>query len=242
MENKPQFIAHRGLSGRFPENTHAAFRAAWETDCDGIELDIQVTKDGKVVVIHDPDTLRTAGKKYIIANTNYADLMHLNVAVGGKEGNGQLDECIPLLHDVITEMPSGKLIQIEIKHQIGNMDAVITELSTLRSDIDVQIISFDPKKLLHVREVLPQLNTFLVMDKALPAIDDRIVFAVENGLAGLDMDYEMADADYVQSVLEEGLQVAHWTVNDVSMAHKLIAQGAQFIASDFADTLKQSTK
>lgn len=238
MTNLTQFIAHRGLSGTYPENTHAAFNAAWKQGCDGIELDVHVSKDGKIVVIHDPDTKRTAGEQHVIAESSYTDLLHLNVGRGGKGGGEPFDERIPLLTEVIDNMPSGKIIQIEIKHQIDNMDAVITELSQLRSDIAVQIISFDPDKLLRVRRDLPDLACFLVMDKAVPNIPDRLQFAIDNGLTGLDMDYNMADADYVHAVLGAGLQVCHWTVNDSEIAKRLIKQGAQFIASDVADDIK----
>ncbi|PID63553.1 MAG: hypothetical protein CR974_01605 [Gammaproteobacteria bacterium] len=235
-----QFIAHRGLSGRYPENTHLAFRKAWEADCDGIELDIQVSKDSQVLVIHDPDTQRTAGEQHWIAETAYADLLHLNVGLGGKGGHSRFCERIPLLTDVIAEMPSGKIVQIEIKHQIVNMDAVIAVLSNLRTDIGAQIISFDTEKLLRVRRELPHLACFLVMDAEQPPIADRLGFAVAHGLAGLDSDYQLATPDFSRAVLDAGLQLAHWTVNDSASAKRLMAQGAGFLASDFADELMRS--
>ena len=54
-------FAHRGFSGQYPENTMLAFKKAWEAGADGIELDVQMTKDGQVVVIHDENLLRTTG-------------------------------------------------------------------------------------------------------------------------------------------------------------------------------------
>lgn len=236
-----KFIAHRGLSGRFPENTHVAFNAAWAADCDGIELDIQVTRDGKVIVIHDPDTVRTVGERHVIKDSDWADLQHLDVGQGGKGGSDRFCEKIPLLSEVIERMPSGKIIQIEIKQQIENMDAVIVELSellALRDDIIVQMISFDPEKILRVRSDLPELDSFLVMDADNPPIADRVGFAVENGLAGLDMDWQIARPEFVRETLNAGLQIAHWTVNDAETARCLIDQGAHFLASDIADEIK----
>lgn len=231
------FIAHRGLSADYPENTHAAFNAAWATGCGGVELDIQVSRDGQVVVIHDPTTTRTAGKDYIVAETDWATLKTLNVGAGGKGGAETFYEAIPLLSDVLYRMPPGKLVQIEIKHQITQMDTVISALTKLRDDISVQVISFDPEKLLQVRRELPHLDCLLVMDADIPPIEDRIGFAVDNGLLGLDMDYQMAKSEYIREVLNAGLQVAHWTVNDAAIAPRLIEQGARFIASDIADKL-----
>ncbi len=238
MRKNVKFIAHRGLSGHYPENTHLAFNQAWEKNCDGIELDIQVSQDGQVLAVHDPDTQRVAGKKYVIAATDYADLKALNVGAGGKGGSEQFNESIPLLAEVIRNMPGGKIVQIEIKHHINNMDAVIAEFSRLRDDIEVQIISYDIKKLQRVRRELPHLHCFLVMNQDQPPIADRIGFALANGLIGLDMDYRMASPEYVKKVLSQGLQVAHWTVNDIETAERMIAQGASFIASDFADEIK----
>lgn len=237
------FIAHRGLSARYPENTHAAFNAAWAADCDGIELDIQVSRDGKVAVIHDPTTLRTAGVDYVVAETDWQTLQTLNVGIGGKGGADTFYERIPLLNDVVDRMPVGKLVQIEIKHDITNMNAVITELAEiadLRDDVTLQIISFDPEKLQQIRRELPYLACFLVMDADTSPINDRIGFAVTNGLVGLDMDYRLADADYVQQVQAAGLQIAHWTVNDSALLTDLIANGARFIAGDAADELRQA--
>ncbi len=235
-----QFIAHRGLSGHYPENTHLAFHKAWEADCDGIELDIQVSKDGRVVVIHDADTQRTAGEKLVVADSDYADLLRLNVAAGEwrehvEENN--LCERIPLLTDVLADVPSGKLVQIEIKSEITDMEAVLAILATLRTDITVQIISFDRDKLLRVRRELPHLACFLVIEFAQPPLLEQLAFAVEHGFAGLDTDYQIATPDFSRAVLDAGLQLAHWTVNDVESAKRMIAQGAQFLASDFADAI-----
>lgn len=238
--NTAKLIAHRGLSGRFPENTHVAFNAAWAAGCDGIELDIQVTQDGKVIVFHDPDTKRTAGEYHVIKDSNWADLVHLNVGQGGKGGSERFHEHIPLLRDVVERMPAEKIIQVEIKQQIDNMNAVIAELDELcdfREDIHWQIISFDPDKIVMAKQELPHLDCFLVIDAEQPAISDRIGFAVENGLTGLDMDYRIATPEFVSEALTAGLQVAHWTVNDSEDAKRLITQGASFLAGDFADEL-----
>lgn len=235
-----QFIAHRGLSGKFPENTHIAFNAAWAAGCDGIELDIQVTKDGKVIVIHDPDTVRTAGEPHVIKDSNWADLTHLNVGQGGKGGSDRFYEHIPLLRDVVERMPSGKIIQVEIKQQIDNMNAVIVELDELadfRQDIHWQIISFDPEKIALAKQELPHLDCFLVMDAEMPNLADPITFAVENSLTGLDMHYPLINDKFAEAMQQRGLQMACWTVNDNNVVSSLIDKGVAFIASDFADTL-----
>lgn len=234
-----KFIAHRGLSGNFPENTHVAFNAAWAADCDGIELDIQVTKDAKVIAFHDADTSRMTGENHVVKDTNWADLQDLDIGQGGKGGSDRFCEQIPLLSDVITRMPSGKIIQIEIKQQIENIAAVIAELSAIREDITVQIISFDSDKLLQVKEEHPNLNYFLVVDEHEPKIDDPIAFAIQHGLTGLDMHYPLITTEFAKKMQEKQLQMACWTVNDDEVAQSLVEKNVMFIAGDYADKLSR---
>lgn len=240
MPNKPCFIAHRGLSGRFPENTHAAFNAAWAAGCDGIELDIQVSRDGKLAVIHDPDTLRTAGVSHVVKETDWEILQQLDVGQGGKGGSDRFSEKIPLLADVVHRLPPDKIIQIEIKHQIDNMEAVIAELGELseqRQDIRIQVISFDPDKLIAVGKALPELNLFLVVSAEQPPISDPVNFAVRHAFTGLDLHYPLISDDLADKMRENNLQMACWTVNASDAVPALAAKGVAFIAGDFADQL-----
>ena len=80
--------AHRGYSGKYPENTMLAFRKAAETGCDGIELDVQLTKDGKIVVIHDETVDRTTTGTGRVKDYTYEELIKLDAAklFGGKYG------------------------------------------------------------------------------------------------------------------------------------------------------------
>ena len=72
--------AHRGYSGKYPENTMLAFKEAAKTGCDGIELDVQLTKDGKVVVIHDEAVDRTTDGSGKVKDFTYQELARLNAA------------------------------------------------------------------------------------------------------------------------------------------------------------------
>lgn len=74
MPKKQFLLAHRGFSGIAPENTYLAFEMAYQFCFDGVELDVHLTKDHQIVIIHDEDTFRTAGVKKVIADTNLVDL------------------------------------------------------------------------------------------------------------------------------------------------------------------------
>ncbi len=72
-------VGHRGASHAAPENTLAAFDLAWQEGADGAEGDFRLTRDGRIVCIHDEDTERTAGKKLVVATTTLAELQQLDV-------------------------------------------------------------------------------------------------------------------------------------------------------------------
>src|SRR6476646_6938394 len=112
---KPLIIAHRGASIDAPENTLAAFKSAWPQGADGIETDIRLTADGRVVCIHDEDTRRVTGGQQVlvIANTRYADLKPIDI--GGWKGPKWRGEAIPTLDDALDAVPAGKYAFIELK-------------------------------------------------------------------------------------------------------------------------------
>lgn len=249
MKKHPKFIAHRGLSGAFAENTHRAFNKAWQKNCDGIELDIQVSKDGKVIVMHDENTQRSCGENLEIKHTSWQDLKKLNPTrlqspkapveflQAKKTNENKFIEGakIPLLSEVLKKMPSGKIIQIEVKHQIENIDAVVSELTKMRTDIIPLIISFDAKKLVYIKKALPKLKCLLIKDADFPPIKEPLEFVLEHKLDGLDLHYELIDANMVKKCRESKLLLGAWTVNSAKIAKQMFQLNIDFIASDFAD-------
>src|SRR5688572_23716502 len=74
-----EIVAHRGESADAPENTLAAFKLAWERGVRAVELDVHLTKDDRLVVIHDADTKRTAGEKHVVKESLMEDLRQFDV-------------------------------------------------------------------------------------------------------------------------------------------------------------------
>ena len=103
-----QIIAHRGASHDAPENTLSAIKLGYEQNADACELDVHLTKDGKVVVIHDPDTKHNGGiAKKVVAQT-LDDLRRQNVGNWGKWKGKGLSEKIPRLDEVLPLIPVTK--------------------------------------------------------------------------------------------------------------------------------------
>ena len=115
MNSHLRFIAHRGYSAVEPENTTAAFQAALDyNDGDsivsGIELDVQLSRDGEVVVFHDADLKRMCGCDKLVAQVEYAELVEIARQCAGLGG-----QSISLLSEVLAQVAHKKAIYCEIK-------------------------------------------------------------------------------------------------------------------------------
>src|SRR5687767_2297202 len=106
-----EIIAHRGASGEAPENTLSAMKLAWEQGADAIELDLWLSKDGKLVIFHDADTKRFEKKPRKVAELTWEELQQLDV---GTWKNGKLER-IPTLESILATIPAGRRAVLEIK-------------------------------------------------------------------------------------------------------------------------------
>lgn len=131
---RTQIWAHRGSSHTQPENTMAAFRQAVADGADGIEIDVQRTKDGEVVVCHDEHLLRLAGVNRELAALTWTELSELNVAhhAGGTEHRVPLlSEVLELIHD------SGLQLNIELKNSINPFAGLENDVLSLVAEYGV---------------------------------------------------------------------------------------------------------
>lgn len=228
------FIAHRGLSAYAPENTLAAFELAWAQDCAGIELDVQVSADGIVLVHHDETTQRMSGIHLPIATTPWSELAALSLH---NPNNGQpCKETIPRLEDVLNSMPSGKIIQVEIKPEVSQVGPIIALLQEARRDIALWVISFNADLLRQVHHALPGLRYLWVLDQCdAQPLATRIAQAQAAGFDGIDVHQQSIDRAYAAAVHAAGLTLACWIVDDPARAQVLQALGVDMIASNVAD-------
>src|SRR4051812_6064313 len=115
MAKPPEFVAHRGESHDAPENTLASYKLAWERGDDAAETDIHLTKDGKLIVSHDPDTGRlSAGKTKLVIKEHTADDLR-KLDMGSFKGPSFADQKLPLLDELLAIIPPGKRLFIEVK-------------------------------------------------------------------------------------------------------------------------------
>jgi glycerophosphoryl diester phosphodiesterase len=238
-------IAHRGESFDAPENTMAAINLAWDQGAEAVEIDIQLSSDKEIVVIHDFNTMRLAGMNKKVKNQSLDELKKLNV--GSWKDIQWKDEKIPTLREVLDSVPDGRKLIIEIKSDSSIIPFLKTavEQSGLRNE-QIELIGFDLKTMAQAKKEMPENKVLWLLELDYtrinrifkPSIKKAIAKVRKHQLDGLNVwAGEMLNQKTVELVHEAGLQLYCWTVNDVEKAKNLIAWGIDAITTDGAQWL-----
>jgi len=223
----PLIIAHRGASAEQPENTLAAFRRAVALEADGIELDVQVTRDGVPVVFHDASLRRLTGTAGRVAGKTWAQLRMLRVR--GREP-------IPRLVDVLRTTRGLTVVQIELKS--GPVAPVIRAIQAARAAEWVILASFDLRLVAEARKLAPAIPRMVISEGRLaPAALVRQL--ARCGAAGLSVNQRaVRSAAWVRHFHSRGYAVWTWTVNDPALAGRLTGYGVDALLGDDPALLK----
>lgn len=244
--DKPvEIIGHRGASYDAPENTVASFKLAWEQKADGGELDVFLTKDGKLVVCHDRDTKRLAGVSKVIPDTTFDELRALDV--GKWKGEKFAGEKIPTLAEMLATAPAGKLVFVEVKcgpEAVPELGRVLKESKL--PPTQTPVISFNADVVAAVKKVRPDLPAYWIVDlkpkkgAKPPAVADLVARAKEIKADGLDVSVtETYDEAFVKAVRAAGLKLYVWTVNDADVARRVAKLGVDGITTDRPGWLRE---
>lgn len=243
-DKKIEIIAHRGDSYFAPENTMAAVHSAWEKNTDAVEVDVYLSKDNRVVVIHDATTARTGDKDLVIKQTSSEALR--KVDVGSFKGAEFEGEQIPFLEEVIASVPPGKRLFIEIK---GTGEAVpfIKELVVESGKQDqMVIIGFNLQTVTAAKEIMPQIPVFWLhsapKDKEnnpLPVPLDIIATAKEHNLDGVNINYKGITKEFVEECRKKDQQVYVWTVDNKSDIKHVARLGVDGITTNRIDNAQE---
>lgn len=230
--------AHRGESYIAPENTLAAFKLAWDWGAQAAELDVHVSRDRKIMVMHDGKTGRTAGEDLVIKDTDSADLRKLDV--GKWKGEEYAGERIPFLEEALEILPPGRDLLVEIKCGAEALPLIrdIFDASGKRSQ--VLSISFDLEAMIDSKKMMPDLETVLIRGCAkdpdtgerIPYSEDLIQTALDANLDGLNLQYHTMTAEYAEKVRSAGLKLWTWTSNDPEIVKKQLEFGSVRFGTD----------
>ena len=157
-----EVIGHRGASSEAPENTLAANRLAFQQNADGIEIDVRLTKDHKLVCMHDKSTRRTTDQELVIKESTLKKLKSLDVGLW--KGMKWKGETIPTLEEVLEEIPENKSIFIEIKTGTESIDPLIEDIQKSKIDSGcITVISFHQEVVKEVKQSMESLNVNLLI-------------------------------------------------------------------------------
>lgn len=233
-----EVIAHRGASALAPENTLGAVRLAWQLDADAVEIDVQLSLDGQLVVIHDETLERTAGRTDTVGSLTAAALGQVDV--GSWFGDEWSAERVPTLREVVATVPDGRRLFVELKCGHGTVDALASPLADVAICPEkVVLIGFDRELIRSVKERYPRHHAYLVAEQKLdgtawsPPVGEILESALEAGLDGVDLSNTLAvDRAAVDVVHEAGLSCCIWTVNSLDDARRLIEAGVDSLTMD----------
>ncbi len=231
--------AHRGSSYTAPENTLAAFNLAWQQDADAAELDVHLSKDNRVMVIHDETTGRTAWNHIDlrVKDTNSAELRNLDV--GRWKGEQFADQNIPFLEEVIETVPPWKKLFVEIKCGPEILPYVKQIFENSGKKNQMVVIGFNFWTLFSSKQLMPDVPTYWLVSGITDEQEKAfwVQFAGSYGLDGLDAHYGMVTDIFIRTVRSAGQGLYTWTVNDFNTANSLKELGVDGITTDRPDWL-----
>jgi glycerophosphoryl diester phosphodiesterase len=241
-----EIIGHRGASHDAPENTLASFKLGYQQNADADELDIYLTKDRQVVVIHDATTARTSGVTNKVAKSTFDELRRLEVGKFGPWKDKGFSERIPALAEVLALIPHGKRLFIEIK--CG--PEVLPELANVlrqagKKPEQTVLIGFDYDTVRQAKVRFPDLQVYWLagpqrVTKAYPPLAELIQKARTANLDGLDLESGFPiDEAFVRRVHEAGLKLYTWTVDDVEVAGKEAKAGVDGVTTNRPGWLRE---
>ncbi len=232
------FIAHRGASYLAPENTVASAKLAWKLGADAVEVDVHLSKDNRVMVIHDKDTKRTcSGKKNLeIAKTPSILLRDLDAGIWkGEEFKG---EKIPYISEIIEIIPPGKSLVIEIKCGKEAIPALLRSIEKSDKKEQIIFICFDWKIILAAHKAFPE-NKCYWLSSLKPGLKKKISQAHKEGLTGINLKHSIVNEEIVAFAKENELEVLSWTVDDATEAKRIAAIGVSGITTNRPQWLKE---
>ncbi|OQX74406.1 MAG: hypothetical protein B6D61_11635 [Bacteroidetes bacterium 4484_249] len=235
VSSQGKIIAHRGASSIAPENTIAAFTKAIETCADFIEVDIRLSKEDSIMVIHDETLDRTTNGSGNVRQFNFQQLRELSAGYSKKFNSGFTNEKIPTLFEVLS-LAKGKVkVCIDIKNT--SETPVLELIEKLSMKNDVYLMSYNVEKLKRIKAGDPQIKTVLLKN-TLTSIDLEI--ANEAGADGVSSSY-LSPVWLAGKAHEKGLEFWIGIISDPAKAESLFNQNVDAIITNYPQLMTMNT-
>jgi glycerophosphoryl diester phosphodiesterase len=241
-----EIIAHRGASYLAPENTMASVMLGWKKGAD-VEVDVHLSKDNRIMVIHDSSTKKTGKTDLNVKDTPSRELRKLDV--GSFKAAEYTGEQIPFLTDVIKTIPPGRKLYVEIKcgkEVLPILEKLITKSGKMSQ---IVIIGFD-LEIVTLSKQLIDVPTYWLKgtekdketEKWIPHSPQLVKIAKDKGLDGLDVHYAGVNKEFTDAVKAAGQKLYVWTVDNPDEAIRLVNLGVAGITTNRPEWLRKQLK
>ena len=228
-------IAHRGASGTRPENTLVAFRRAQEIGAHMIELDVQLSRDGEVVVIHDWTLARTTTGRGRVVSRTLAELQQLDA--GSWFDTTYAAERIPTLREVLDAVSLPVNVELKARGEDGLEARALDVVRAAGAEDRVVFSSFHPESLVRLRRRSASAAIAVLWSRRRLAMALRLAGRV--GATALHIRNDASSPDEVGAARAQGLEVRAWTVNDPGEFARLAQAGVSGVFTDFPERFLQ---
>jgi glycerophosphoryl diester phosphodiesterase len=233
----PLVIAHRGDSAHRPENTLASFAGALEVGAELVELDVQLTGDGQVVVLHDPTLDRTTTGRGNVRRMTLAEVRAVSAGYPDRFGSAYVGERVPTFGEVLGLLRGRSRVLVEIKTESVTEDAeggiearVVEEVRRAGMADDAALISFDHRAILRLKALGPEIARGRLFGRT--NADEVLAHAREAG-CGLVMPHKsQIDDALAERVHAAGLKLATWVVDESEELRRLARFGLYGVGSN----------
>jgi glycerophosphoryl diester phosphodiesterase len=225
-DNDTMIIAHRGAAGKAPENTKVSMHHAINDGTDWIEIDVQETIDGKVVVIHDSDFMKLANNNLKVWEGTLKEIQEIDI--GSWFNSGFSAQRVPTLEDILAIAKGKCRVLIELKyygHDIILEQRVAEIVEQADMVDDVAIMSLKYKGIQNFRRIRPDWPVGLLSSKAIGKISDLNVDFLAINMA-------TAKPSFIRRIQSSGKKVYVWTVNGQVSMSRLMSLGVDGIITD----------
>jgi glycerophosphoryl diester phosphodiesterase len=233
----PLVIAHRGDSAHRPENTLASFAGALEVGAEIVEMDVQLTADGHVVVLHDPTVDRTTTGRGDVRRMTLAEVRAVSAGYPDRFGKAYAGERVPTFGEVLGLIRDRARALVEIKTESVTADAeggiearVADEVRRAGMADDVALISFDHRAVMRLRSIAPAITRGRLFGRC--TADEVVAQAREAGCEiVMPHKSQLTDA-LAERVHEAGFKIATWVVDEPEELKALARFGLYGVGSN----------
>jgi len=241
-------VAHRGAVAVAPENTMEGYRRAVEMGADALELDVHLTADGKLALIHDETLERTTDLTGSVESMTMKQLRTADAGYRFEAPDGSVPFRgkglkIPTLPEVLKWLPAGTGLVVEIKARAATAPTIAAlRRSRVRADGAVSVISFDERVIEEARELDPEIPTGYLLVPSQP-IEAALIYAVEHGHAAVhpyEADLGLDPGPILAQAQAFGRLMGCYVVNEPARMQQLAAYGLWGFVTDVPDVGRQT--